>query len=102
MNNIQKWQDENKCYNFEGDSGVRNLCKLLKGTLGYEDRFMPSFSDGSSVGSLTAFLADNPGAIFAMMEWIEENNKVLNIEECEECWNCGEEDCEGCDEQDEG
>lgn len=59
---IDTFIDENQMYTFEGERGVRNLEKLTK-ALGYNEPF------GSS---LTQFLADNSGAIEAIIEWIKE------------------------------
>ena len=58
---LNKWQDKNKCWNFE--NSTRNLEKLVS-AIGYnEDMF------GSAVQN---FLNDNPGAQQAIVEWIGE------------------------------
>lgn len=65
---IDKWQDENRANNFSGSSGVRKLERLCK-DLGYEH--------GDFVGhevSLLNFLADNPGAMEAIVLWIGEQD----------------------------
>lgn len=55
MGYIEKWQDQNKIYSFEGERGERNLEKLIK-VLGYRD--------------LSTFLTDNSGCLEAMLNWI--------------------------------
>ena len=50
----------NHMYSFEGPSGVRNLSRLTQDVCGYID--------------LEDFLEDNPGAIEAVIEWIQSQN----------------------------
>ena len=58
----------------EGSRGVMALCRLSR-DLGYKDPFnQMRNSDGSCVGDLMIFLEDNPGAIQAIYEWIENNH----------------------------
>jgi len=65
---INEWQDENQAHHFEGCTGVRKLEKLCK-DLGYDKgEFF-----GSEV-SLLNFLADNSGAIEALVNWIGEQD----------------------------
>lgn len=65
---INEWQDKNKAHHFEGSTGVRKLEKLCK-DLGYDNgAFL-----GSEV-SLLNFLADNPGAIDALINWMGEQD----------------------------
>ena len=65
---INEWQDENKAWHFEGGSGVRKFEELCD-ALGYaRGEFL-----GSGV-SIPNFLADNPGAIDALINWISEQN----------------------------
>lgn len=52
---IEKYCDMQKLYHFEGESGIRKFGKIYN-VLGYR--------------SLDEFLADNSGAIQAMIEWI--------------------------------
>lgn len=61
---IGQYADHTGYYNYEGERGVDRLGKLCK-ALGYGD----SYQD-----PLLAFLADNSGAIEAMIEWIGQRN----------------------------
>lgn len=58
--------DNNKIGRFEGEKGVENLNKVAK-LLGYDES---NFKYGSA---LETFLADNPGAMEAILEWIDNN-----------------------------
>src|SRR5277367_3873404 len=63
---IEQWYDENFSNCIEGFSGVKKLENLCN-AIGYEK--------GDFLGqnmALTNFLADNPGAIEAVIEWIGE------------------------------
>lgn len=51
---------QNHMYTFEGQCGVRNLNKITQDVGGYTD--------------LEEFLEDNPGAIEAVISWIQEQN----------------------------
>ncbi len=51
---------QNHMYSFEGQRGVRNLNKITQDVGGYTD--------------LEHFLEDNPGAIEALINWIQEQN----------------------------
>jgi len=55
----------------EGSRGFSCLCKLVA-ALGYRDRF---YRGGPS--DLMVFFEDNPGAIQAVVDWIEDN---------QDCW----------------
>jgi hypothetical protein len=71
---LQQFIDQNKLYQNEGERGVSNLCKIVAG-LGYNDpMYFGQLSQGGKVGDLLEFLQDNPGAITAILEWIEETN----------------------------
>ena len=62
---IENFCDENQLYSFEGDSGLGRFEKLLT-AIGYRPH-------GFKYGSLIeVFLADNPGAIEAIIEWMGE------------------------------
>lgn len=60
---IDTFLDENGCHTLEGERGVRNFEKLVR-ALGYNDHFS---------NPLQEFLADNSGAIEAMIEWIKDS-----------------------------
>ena len=55
---LDKYLTDNRLWNLEGESGVRNFEKIVRDVGGYRD--------------LHSFLADNPGALTAMMEFISE------------------------------
>ena len=59
MELFQRYLDENKLWSFEGESGVRELEKLVKEIGGYDD--------------IREFLADNPAACEACVEHVREN-----------------------------
>jgi len=56
---VDRWMDATKTYNFEGERGIRNFEKFVR-VLGYRD--------------IDGFLADNSGALEAMMNWIQKSN----------------------------
>lgn len=62
---LRKWQDKNRAYSFEGETGVARLEKLVE-ALGYRGH---QFKYGDPVQQ---FLADNSGAMEALICWIEE------------------------------
>ncbi len=65
---IERWQSENNANCMEGATGVRKLEELCK-SIGYkEGNFI-----GSEV-SIWNFLADNSGAIEALIGWIGETD----------------------------
>lgn len=52
---------------------VEGLCGLAR-KLGYKDPlYQLQNKDGSVVGDMLYFFEDNPGAIEAVIEWVEEN-----------------------------
>lgn len=51
---------------------TKGICRLAK-ALGYDGSLGPTFSDGTSLGSLVEFFDDNPGACEAVLEWAQEN-----------------------------
>lgn len=65
MDGIEKFCDDNKMYQFEGERGIKNLNKILA----HIDYKGHGFAYGSPV---EVFLADNPGAIEAIIEFIGE------------------------------
>lgn len=83
---ISEWMDQNEIRHMEGVSGVRSLEKLCE-EIGYKD--------GAFLGAnpILNFLADNSGAIEALVEfiqdagveeWKEELESYLEVEENEE------------------
>lgn len=73
---------EKKLQTFEGSTGVKNLCKLVR-ALGYKDpMYFGQFDSNASYGDLIEFLEDNPGACEAIVEFIEEHEESYreNIE----------------------
>ena len=56
---VEQWMDKNRIHSFEGDSGVRSLCRLLA-AIGYS--------------SLEYFLADNSGSLEEVLQWLGHQN----------------------------
>jgi hypothetical protein len=83
---IDKWQDMNRYYHFEGERGVRALEALTK-AIGYR-------------GGLHEFLADNSGAITAIFEWIKELGSSEWIEALEDEVGPDEDHHDGDDDED--
>ena len=85
---LQRWQEQEKAYHYEGTQGVDNLEKLCK-AIGYT-------RNGAYIGAspIFNFLADNSGAIDAIIEWMgtqnvpewvaELQNELPELEEDEE------------------
>lgn len=70
---LDKVLSHNNLTRTEGTTGVRNLA-LVTRMLGYKDTgYMGQFSPNGSYGDIVEFLEDNPGAISALYEWIEDN-----------------------------
>ena len=57
---FDQYLSQNHMYSFEGQRGVRNLNKITQDVGGYTD--------------LEEFLEDNPGAIEAVINWIQSQN----------------------------
>jgi hypothetical protein len=64
---IEKWTEENRVYRWEGERGVKDLERLCA-AIGYKEN---GFRYGDPIH---AFLADNPGAIEALVQWIEDRD----------------------------
>ena len=64
---LERYMSEHKMHRFEGTTGVRHFEKLVE-DMGY--------TDGQFIGrhGILNFLADNSGAIQALIEWIEQAN----------------------------
>ncbi len=57
----------------EGSRGIQDLCYLSE-AIGYKDKYPQLvLNNGSAVSSLVNFLQDNPGAIQAIYDWVEDN-----------------------------
>lgn len=73
---LDTYLKQERMYCMEGDSGVRKFEKLVKDMGDY----------GGSFGDpISEFLADNPGALTAMVEWIGEQNVqewTQNLADC--------------------
>ena len=69
----------------EGNRGFSALCQLCR-HLGFKDPFNQLMNnDGiSCVGDLMCFLEDNPGAIGALYDWINDNYRAELEEEDED------------------
>ena len=62
---VDRWLEEHKFYNFEGERGLERLNEFCS-ALGYDES---GFQFGSP---LEEFLQDNPGAIEALLDWVRE------------------------------
>ncbi len=60
---IDEWEKENKTWHYEGQSGVRTLERLVE------------ILD-SDYNSIESFLADNQGAMLAIVDWIKNDANV--------------------------
>ncbi len=71
MSLLQQYIDEQKLYQTEGRRGVVNLCRIAR-ALGYKDpMYFGQLEHNATIGDLICFLEDNPGAITAIIEWID-------------------------------
>lgn len=71
---LDEYRDQNKMFNTEGARGFRDLCKTVH-DMGYKDPFSQLYlSNGACVGDLMVFLEDNPGAIQALYDWMEDQD----------------------------
>lgn len=71
MKHLYDFIEQNKLYNNEGSRGVSNLCKIVR-AIGYKDPMRNGeLSQGGCLGDLMCFLEDNPGAIEAIITFIE-------------------------------
>lgn len=69
---IEEYINQEKLYRTEGETGVKNLCKLVN-ALGYVDRtYFGQFSHDASYGDLLLFLEDNSCVIDLIIEWIKD------------------------------
>lgn len=85
---LGQYMTENRMHHFEGDSGLEKLEKLFT-ALGYAGH---GFRWGSPI---EAFLADNPGAIEAILTWVEDQDSdewCVNIDCCLNAKDDDEED----------
>lgn len=56
-------------FRFEGEKGVENLARLSR-ILGYRDPMNQLYFADGCIGDFLTFLADNPGAQEAIVDWI--------------------------------
>ena len=73
MDNFDIYLDQNRMWHFEGRSGVDKLKKVIRDICDYRDPFQNTIEE---------FLADNPGAIEMIVEWIRDN--IHSVEEWQE------------------
>jgi hypothetical protein len=92
-----QWSDDNKAHNLEGSTGVKNLCRMVR-ALGYQDfQSFGAFAHDGAYGDLFTFLEDNPGAIQAMFDWVDDNFKGhCSTEDCENEVEDGDDHCPDC------
>ena len=69
---LDKWMDQESIHRLEGETGTRNLAKIAR-AIGYKDSMYFGQFQGGCYGDLLEFFNDNPGAIQAVVEWIEEH-----------------------------
>jgi len=72
MSLVDNWMDDNKTYHFEGSTGLKKLCKLARDVAGAKDPFSNGCHEHGCMGDLHVFLEDNPGAIQAIVDWMDE------------------------------
>jgi len=70
---VTTFRDENSLHSNEGRSGVENLCQVVR-AIGYQDKNFGAFSRKGAYGDLIEFLQDNPGAIEAIYNFIDETD----------------------------
>jgi hypothetical protein len=81
---IERWQNEKRAWHFEGESGVKNLCRLVR-AIGYREQMCyGQFDRDGAYGDLFEFLGDNPGAIEAVIGWVKEQGHEEWIESLHE------------------
>lgn len=85
---FDKYIESNKLEYTEGERGIKSLAKIVR-DLGYKDSMhYGGYDNGSCVGDLLNFLADNPGVIQAMHDWIRENMGSVDDEWTENLKEC--------------
>ena len=72
MSKLDRMLDAEKIRRFEGEEGVRNLARVSH-CLGYLDSTHFGQFQGACYGDLIQFLADNPGAVEAVLDFIRNN-----------------------------
>lgn len=76
---FQNMLDEHGLDCTEGPKGFSNLCKLAN-LLGHKDPMsFGNLSRGGNLGDLMVFFEDNPGAIQAVYDWIEDHGNSFEI-----------------------
>jgi len=71
---IDEYVEQEKLFSFDGSRGVQNLCRITH-AIGYVDKqYFGQFHPQGSYGDLINFLEDNPGAVQAIRQWIEDQD----------------------------
>lgn len=65
---IEEWREQNKAYNNEGTTGVKNLNSFVK-------KLNNNYSGKFSGSPIEDFLKDNPGCIEAIWNWIADEGE---------------------------
>lgn len=100
MSRFEKWANRNNVHHMEGSEGVKNLCKFVR-TLGYKDPMCRmQLSHDAAIGDLLYFLEDNPQAIEAIIEFVDDNAKVYPDENGDEDEDEDEDDIEDHEDED--
>lgn len=73
-------EQESQGMRFEGNAGVRNLA-ILANKLGYKDTTYFGQFGQASYGDLIDYLEDNPGAIEAVYNFMNENSEEIEDED---------------------
>lgn len=58
---------------WEGDRGTENFAFLIERLVGDPAIRQLQFNNGAHVSSILEFMADNPGLVEVMVEWVEDN-----------------------------
>jgi hypothetical protein len=73
MSNLENVLKEYDLHSTEGARGLKNLAKLVR-LLGHKDfQSYGMFENGAAAGDILTFLEENPGAIEALYNWVDEN-----------------------------
>lgn len=103
---IDAFMDQNSIRSFEGRRGVENFAKIVN-AIGYSDTInrYGQMRGGACLGDIFVFLEDNPGALEALIEWIQSRRTpewvealksvtempALVIDQHKDCPECGQE-----------
>lgn len=70
---LEEFMEQEHIVRLEGETGVRNLCKIVR-ALGYKDELHFGQFRGGSYGDLLRFLEDNSGAVEAILDWVNKQD----------------------------